>query len=323
MMRKTPIIIDCDPGHDDAMAIMWALSSESLDVRAITCVMGNKSLDKVVNNTLRLLTRLGATHIPVGVGSRDPLLRERLTGGGVVHGVSGLDGPSMPEPSFAPSSLSAVDLMIQVLEQSTEKITLCPLGPLTNIANLFLVRPDLKGKIDRISLMGGGYAIGNWTPQAEFNILADPEAAKIVFKSGLPIAMSGLDVTMKAYLTREDIEQLRHAGSSGATFAAELIDYFSRYHFEVEKLPGCTLHDPCAIAWLVHPELFKTRLCHVDVECTGVYAVGKTVVDWFDVLKKPKMVDVLYDVDREAFVNRFIEAMKNLKEPEQMKNEHL
>lgn len=323
MISKIPLMIDCDPGHDDILAIMWALSSEQLDLRAITCVMGNKSLDKVVANTLRTLTRLGVTHIPVGIGSSNPMIRPRLTGGGVVHGLTGLDGPSMPEPGFEPSKLSAVDLMIQVLETAEVPVTICPLGPLTNIANLLLVRPDLKVKIAGLSLMGGGYAIGNWTPQAEFNILADPEAAKIVFNSGLPIAMSGLDVTLKAYLTRADIERLREAGSSGARFAAELIDYFSRYHFEVEKLPGCTLHDPCAVAWLLHPDLFKARECSVDVECTGVYAVGKTVVDWYNVLGQTRNVDVLYDVDREAFVDRFIAAMKNLKEPEQLKHEHL
>lgn len=311
-MSKRPIIIDCDPGHDDAMAIMWALSSEALDVRAITCVAGNKSLEKVVNNTLRVLTKFGHTNIPVGVGAAKPLLRERLRGGGSVHGESGIDGPILPDAGFEASELSAFDLMVKVIEENDGPVTICPLGPLTNIAQLLIVRPDLKAKIDRISLMGGGYYIGNWTPQAEFNILADPEAAKTVFTSGLPVAMAGLDVTHKAYLTREDHERLRNSDSAGAQFASELLDFYSHYHYEIEKLPGSTMHDPCAIAWLTNPEIFKTRQCYVDVECTGEYAIGKTVVDWYDVWGKPKTVDVLYDVDREAFADLFIEAMTKI-----------
>jgi len=318
-MKKIPIIIDCDPGHDDAMAILWALASEELEIKAVTTVAGNQTIEKVTTNAIKVLTMAGRLDIPVAMGASQPLLKKLVVGGNVVHGESGLEGPILPECGFEPVKLNAVELLIKVIEESIEKITLVPLGPLTNIASLFIVRPDLKEKIERISLMGGGARMGNWTPTAEYNIWADPEAAHIVFNSGLPIIMSGLDVTLKAYVTREENEILRAQGNKISVFAAELIDFFSKYHYEVEELAGCTLHDPTAIAALVHPELFTSQLCHVDVELKGELTTGMTVVDTVNYLEKifgekvEKNTTVLFDVDRTKYVEAFFSAMKSLK----------
>ena len=315
--KKRGIIIDCDPGHDDAMAILWALASPNLEIKAITTVAGNQTLEKVTNNAIKVLTKARQYKIPVACGAKEPLIRKLVIGGQIVHGDSGLEGPILPENGFNISELSALKLYEKILEESKEKITFVGIGPLTNIAQLLITRPDLKQKIEEIYIMGGG-TIGNWTPAAEYNIFADPEAAKVVFNSSLPIIMAGLDVTQKAYITREENEILRAQGNEISVFAAELIDYFSRYHYEVEGFPGCTLHDPCAIAALVHPELFESVQCNVDVEVTGELTRGMTVVDTIDYQKKLFGLEVdhntkfLKNVHREKFVKEFFKAMKSL-----------
>ena len=315
--KKRGIIIDCDPGHDDAMAILWALASPNLEIKAITTVAGNQTLEKVTNNAIKVLTKARQYKIPVACGAKEPLIRKLVIGGQIVHGDSGLEGPILPENGFNISELSALKLYEKILEESKEKITFVGIGPLTNIAQLLITRPDLKQKIEEIYIMGGG-TIGNWTPAAEYNIFADPEAAKVVFNSSLPIIMAGLDVTQKAYITREENEILRAQGKEISVFVAELIDYFSRYHYEVEGFPGCTLHDPCAIAALVHPELFESVQCNVDVEVTGELTRGMTVVDTIDYQKKLFGLEVdhntkfLKNVHREKFVKEFFKAMKSL-----------
>ena len=315
--KKRGIIIDCDPGHDDAMAILWALASPNLEIKAITTVAGNQTLEKVTNNAIKVLTKARQYKIPVACGAKEPLIRKLVIGGQIVHGDSGLEGPILPENGFNISELSALKLYEKILEESKEKITFVGIGPLTNIAQLLIIRPDLKQKIEEIYIMGGG-TIGNWTPAAEYNIFADPEAAKVVFNSSLPIIMAGLDVTQKAYITREENEILRAQGNEISVFVAELIDYFSRYHYEVEGFPGCTLHDPCAIAALVHPELFESVQCNVDVEVTGELTRGMTVVDTIDYQKKLFGLEVdhntkfLKNVHREKFVKEFFKAMKSL-----------
>lgn len=318
MDKKIPVIIDCDPGHDDAMAILWALASPQIKVLAVTTVAGNQTIEKVTNNAIKVLTKARRLDIPVAMGAKQPLIRKLVVGGEVVHGSSGLEGPVLPECGFEPSKLTALELLIKTIEESEEKVTLVPIGPLTNIATLLIVRPDLKEKIERLSIMGGGAYMGNWTPAAEYNIWADPEAAKVVFNSGLPIIMSGLDVTHKAYITREENEVLRAQGNELSVFAAELIDYFSRYHYEVEGFPGCTMHDPTAIVVLLHPEIFTGITCNVDVEVSGELTTGMTVVDTIGYKEKifgekvDKNTYVLFQVDRQKYVEYFFEAMKAL-----------
>lgn len=315
-MDKIPVIIDCDPGHDDAIAVLWALASPKLDIKAITTVAGNQSIEKVTDNAIRVLTMAGVSHIPVGQGYKDPLIGS-IKYGEMIHGETGLDGPELPEKGFEKSELNAFELMVKVLEESQEKVTLVGLGPLSNIARLLIVRPDLKTKIEQISIMGGG-TYGNWTPAAEFNIWDDPEAAKIVFDSGLPIIMAGLDVTQKAYVRDKENDKLKAQGNRISVFVSELIEYYREYHYKVEGFPGCTLHDPCAIAALIHPEIFQSQLCHVDVELSGKLTRGMTVIDKIGYLnkifhedKKPQ-VKVLYEVDREKFVEYLCDAMLNL-----------
>lgn len=316
-MEKRPVIIDCDPGHDDAMAILWALASEDLVIKAVTTVAGNQTIEKVTNNAIKVLTKAKTLHIPVAKGAKEPMVRKLVIGGELVHGDSGLEGPVLPENGFEASGLRALELMIKVLEESEKKVTIVGIGPLTNVAELLIIRPDLKEKIEEIAIMGGG-TTGNFTPAAEYNIFADPEAAKVVFNCGLPVIMAGLDVTLKAYVTKQENEKLREQGNEISVFAAELIDYFSKYHYEVEGFPGCTLHDPCAIAALVHPEIFKMKRCNVDVEIHGELTTGMTVVDVIDYQRKlfGKKVNYntqfIYEVDREKFVEYFFAAMKGL-----------
>lgn len=318
-MEKLPVLIDCDPGHDDAMAILWALASEELELLAVTTVTGNSSLEKVTNNAVKVLTKAGVLNIPVARGMAEPLVRDLIGDqfGTQVHGESGLGGPKLPENGFEISELSAVEMIIRVLEESETPVALIAIGPLTNVAMALKLRPDLKARIKVISLMGGG-SRGNWTPAAEYNIYADAEAAYIVFHSGVPILMSGLDVTQKAYITREENERLREKGTEVAVFVAELIDFFSRYHYEVEGLPGCTLHDPTAVAALIHPEWFTYADCNVEIELDGAYTKGMTVIDEKNYQDKVlggntvKNARVLLSVDREAYVKEFIEAMGRL-----------
>jgi len=315
-MKKIPVIIDCDPGHDDAIALLWALASPALEVKAVTTVAGNQSIEKVTDNAIKVLTKARIYDIPVGQGYSRPLIGE-LNDGGLIHGETGLDGPQLPEKAFEKSELNSVELMIKTIEEAQERITLVALGPLSNLARLLIIRPDLKEKIEQISLMGGG-TYGNWIPAAEYNIWVDPEAAKVVFDSGIPIIMAGLDVTQKAYVTDEENEKLKAQGNEVSIFVSELIEFYRQYHYKVEGFPGCTLHDPCAIAALVHPEIFTAEQCHVDIELSGKLTRGMTVIDRIGYLekifneKKERQVKVLFDVDREKFVEYLLEAMGRL-----------
>lgn len=319
MNKRIPIIIDCDPGHDDAMTIMWALAyPELLDIRGIVTCAGNQTIEKTTRNALRILTFFGRTDIPVAQGAAKPLVKQmKVEGTPIVHGESGLDGPALPEPACGTVGMSAVELLIKLLEESEEKVTILELAAHTNIATLFAARPDLIEKIDHIYMMGGG-TIGNWSPAAEFNIWWDPEAARMTFKTGLPITMAGLDVTQKAYVTREENERLRAQGNRGSVLAAELIDFYSRYHYEVEGFPGCTLHDPCAVASLLRPDLFYGEQCYVDVETNGNLTNGMTVIDRINYITKltgrqvNQNTNVLFNVDREGFVETFLSAMRKL-----------
>ncbi len=305
-MRK-PVIIDCDPGHDDAIALLLAFASDKIDVKAVTIVAGNQTLEKTLNNALRVLS-FANIDVPVAKGFEKPLMRDLIIAP-EVHGESGLDGPELPESTLKPSDLSAIELIAKVLRESDEKVTLIPTGALTNIARFLLCYPELKNKVERISLMGGACFGGNWTPAAEFNILVDPEAADIVFKSGIPITMCGLDVTHKALVYAEDIERIRSLGGKVAVMVAELLDFFSEFHLDT-GFEGSPLHDPCAVAWVIDPSIIETKKLNVAIETKGQHTLGATVVDYYDVLGKEKNVDVAFDIDRERFIDMLVEAMK-------------
>lgn len=296
---KKPVIIDCDPGHDDAIALLMAFASDQLDVKAVTVVAGNQTIEKTLDNALKVLSFAGID-VEVAAGAAKPMLRD-LRIAPQVHGDSGLDGPELPPAKLKASRDNAVDVLTRILKSSTEQITLIPTGALTNIALTLLCHPEVKEKIARISLMGGACYGGNWTPAAEFNILVDPEAASVVFNSGVPITMNGLDVTHKALIYRNEVEQLRRTGKRVATMVAELLDFFFKFHQDA-GFAGCPLHDPCAVAWVIDPSLITTKSCHVDIETQGVHTLGAAVVDYHDVLKKIKNADVAFDIDRERFV---------------------
>ena len=286
-----PVIIDCDPGHDDAIALVLALASPELDVKAVTSSAGNQTPDKTLRNVLRMLTLLKRPDIPVAGGALKPLMRELIIADNV-HGESGLDGPALPEPGFAAQSCTAVELMANILRDSVEPVTIVATGPQTNVALLLNSHPELHAKI------------------VEFNIYVDPEAAEIVFQSGLPVVMAGLDVTHKAQIHVEDIEHFRRIGNPISTIVAELLDFFLEYHKD-EKwgFVGAPLHDPCTIAWLLKPEMFTTVERWVGVETQGKYTQGMTVVDFYNLTGKQPNATVMLDVDRQAFVDLLAERL--------------
>ncbi|MFB5078170.1 pyrimidine-specific ribonucleoside hydrolase RihA [Raoultella sp. C349492] len=304
-----PIILDCDPGHDDAIAIVLALASPELDVKAITSSAGNQTPEKTLRNVLRMLTLLQRQDIPVAGGARKPLMRELIIADNV-HGESGLDGPALPEPDFAPQNCTAVELMAKTLRESPQPVTIIATGPQTNVALLLNGHPELHDKIARIVMMGGAMVLGNWQPAAEFNIYVDPEAAEIVFQSGIPVVMAGLDVTHRAQIHDMDIERFRRVGNPVATIVAELLDFFMEYHKDAKwGFTGAPLHDPCTIAWLLKPELFTCAERWVGVETQGKYTQGMTVVDYYFLTGKQPNTTVLLDVDREGFVDLLAERL--------------
>ncbi|MEW5284595.1 pyrimidine-specific ribonucleoside hydrolase RihA [Klebsiella michiganensis] len=304
-----PVIIDCDPGHDDAIALVLALASPELNVKAVTSSAGNQTPDKTLRNVLRMLTLLKRPDLPVAAGALKPCMRELITADNV-HGESGLDGPALPEPGFAAQTCTAVELMAKTLRDSAEPVTIVATGPQTNVALLLNSHPELHAKIARIVIMGGAMVLGNWQPAVEFNIYVDPEAAEIVFQSGIPVVMAGLDVTHKAQIHVEDIERFRRIGNPISTIVAELLDFFLEYHKD-EKwgFVGAPLHDPCTIAWLLKPEMFTTVERWVGVETQGKYTQGMTVVDFYNLTGRKPNATVMLDVDRQEFVDLLAERL--------------
>ncbi|MGE6180065.1 pyrimidine-specific ribonucleoside hydrolase RihA [Aeromonas salmonicida] len=305
-----PVILDCDPGHDDAIALILALASPELKVLAVTTSAGNQTQEKTLNNALRILTLLGRDDIPVAAGAPKPLARELIIADNV-HGESGLDGPTLPDPAFAPQAMTGLELMAKSLRESPEPVTLVPTGPLTNIALLLTAHPELKPNIARIVLMGGAAGAGNWTPAAEFNIYVDPEAADMVFKSGIPITMCGLDVTHEAQVMDEDIARVRAIANPVARCVAGLLDFFMIYHRDPKwGFAGAPLHDPCTIAWLLAPGLFHGVECRVDIETRGLHTTGMTVVDRYQLTGKPANALVLLGLDRPGFIDLLVERLR-------------
>lgn len=306
-LKKIPVILDGDPGHDDAIAWVLARASRQLDILAVTSCCGNQTIEKTTYNALHICTLIGLD-APVGKGCPHPLLNDVMNAPSV-HGESGLDGPALPEPSRSASELSAPELMAKVLRESPEPVTIVATGPQTNVAALLLAHPELKEKIARISLMGGGIATGNWTPAAEFNILVDPEAAKIVFESGVPITMAGLDVTEKALILPEDFERVRALGNPVSTIVAEWLEFFYKFHRSI-GYDGAPMHDPCAVMVLLHPEIFTVKPMYVQIETAGEYCRGTTVGDVLGFSGHAPNADVLLDVDRDRFADLLVEAIR-------------
>ncbi|OWF81860.1 pyrimidine-specific ribonucleoside hydrolase RihA [Yersinia alsatica] len=303
------IIIDCDPGHDDAIALILALASPELKIEAVTTCAGNQTPDKTLRNALRILTLLERQDIPVAGGALKPLLRELIIADNV-HGESGLDGPSLPDPDFAPQAENAVELMARILRASPHPVTIVATGPLTNVALLLAGHGALVAKIERIVIMGGAVMLGNWTPAAEFNIFVDPEAAERVFKSGIPITMAGLDVTHQAQVMDEDIDRIRQLNNPVAEVVAGLLDFFMLYHRQERwGFQGAPLHDPCTIAWLLAPELFTSIERWVGIETRGEYTQGMTVVDYYQLTGNKPNAEVLMGINRQGFIDLLVERV--------------
>jgi inosine-uridine nucleoside N-ribohydrolase len=310
MSDKIPVILDVDPGHDDAVAIMLASGSEKLDLLAVTTVAGNVPLEKTTHNALKILSLIGRGDVPVGRGASAPLSRPLHTAEDI-HGESGLDGPEIPEATFEADERSATELMASAIESSSEPVTLVPVGPLTNIATFLRERPDLTPNISRIVLMGGSIGPGNTTPAAEFNIYVDPEAAREVFASNLPTTMCGLDVTHRAGAGPEEREKLRSLGELG-TIVAGFLEFFAGTYKKIHGFDAPPLHDPVAVASIIEPEILKTRPMHVAVECEGELTRGETVCDVNGVTKNKPNAEVGVGLDRERFFEILYDALERL-----------
>ncbi len=306
----TRIIIDCDPGHDDMMAIMLASASDQIDLLGVTTVAGNQTGDKTFENALRVLTLINE-ELPVARGADKPLLRELVTAP-QFHGQSGLDGAELPEPNIKALDIDAVDFIINMLEESLEKIVLVPTGPLTNIAMLLLKRPEIKNKIERIVLMGGGMHDSNVTPAAEFNIYVDPEAAKIVFESGIPITMVGLDVTNKALMSFDEIEGIIADNGLISSKVGPLLKFFANANKKIFGLNGAPIHDALAVAAVIDPTVIQTKFLNVAVDTTSDLSRGATLVDIYGATNRTPNADVALEVDTPKFVGFMLDSIKTL-----------
>jgi inosine-uridine nucleoside N-ribohydrolase len=304
----TPIILDCDPGHDDAIALLLALASPELELLGVTTTYGNQTLEKTTANALRVLELAGRQDVPVAVGASAPLERE-LVVAAHVHGESGLDGPSLPQASAEPVAVPAVEWTAGAIASAPGPVTLVPTGPLTNVA-AYLAAHGTAG-IERIVLMGGAIAEGNMTPAAEFNIWADPEAAQAVFDAGLDVTMIGLDVTHRAVTGPAVQRRLRDAGSIGV-FVAELVDFFTVYHRQTYGWDGAPIHDAVAVAHVLRPGLVETKLRNVEVELVSELCRGRTVVDLWLRTGRPANAHVGVDLESDAFFDLLVERIARL-----------
>lgn len=301
MPRK--IIFDTDPGQDDAVALLLALASpDEIEVLGVTTVAGNVPLDLTTRNALTLTGLAGRPELPVYAGCDRPMTQPLMTAENV-HGSTGLDGIDLGDPSNAVSAGHAVDFIIDTLRaEPAGTVTLVPVGPLTNIATAFRRAPDIIPRVQQIVLMGGAYfEVGNVTPAAEFNIYVDPEAAEIVFTSGVDLVVVPLDVTHRALTSRAWTNAMRALGTTVGTAVAAWTDFFERYDKAKYGSDGAPLHDPCTIAWLIRPDLFTGRRINVVIETAGTYTRGMTVADWWGVSGREPNALFLRDIDREGF----------------------
>jgi inosine-uridine nucleoside N-ribohydrolase len=304
----TKLILDTDPGHDDAIALLLALASPELDVLGVTTVSGNQTLEKTTANALKILEFVERTDVPVHVGAPRPLVREQWAAA-YVHGDSGLDGPDLPNPKTEPSKGHATDFIAAQVEDN-DGVVLVPVGPLTNIGLLLAKYPGIESRIARIVLMGGAIAEGNVTPGAEFNIWADPEAAHRVFTSGIEVTMIGLDVTHKALLLPEKVDELRGAGRVGS-LVAQLYDFYHGRHVRMYGWEGSPVHDALAVAHVIRGEFVETEHCHVQVDIGPEPGRGRTYVDLWKRTGGEPNAHVGVGVDGPGFIDFLIERLSS------------
>ena len=305
-MSATKILLDCDPGHDDAIALLLALASPELELLGVTTVAGNQTLDKTTANALRLLEFAGRGDIPVAAGADRPLVREQYVAS-YVHGETGLDGPDLPPAQGSPLEQHAVDFLADAIRETGGKVTLVPTGPLTNVALLLALHPDARP--ERIVLMGGAIAEGNVTPAAEFNIWADPEAAARVFASGLDVTMVGLDVTHQALFTPAHVGRL--AGRVGR-MVAELLEFYGHFHKQVYNFDGSPIHDAVAVAHIIREDLVKTEHLNTEIDVESELCRGRTVVDVWRRSGRDPNSHVGVDIDADGFLELLVARLNSL-----------
>jgi len=305
-VTATPVLIDCDPGHDDAIALLLAVASPELELLGVTTVAGNQTLEKTTANAIRVLEFAGRGDIPVAAGAGGPLVREPYVAD-YVHGETGLDGPDLPPPQSAPVNRHAADFLADKIREADRGVTLIPVGPLTNVALMLALHPDARP--ERIVLMGGAIAEGNVTPAAEFNIWCDPEAAERVFNSGIDVTMIGLDVTHKALFTQAYIGRL--AGRVGE-MVTELLRFYDRFHKEVYGFEGSPIHDAVAVAHVVSAELVGTLRRNVEIDIDSTLCRGRTVVDLWRRTERSPNAHVGVEIDADLFLELLVERINSL-----------
>lgn len=308
MGAPAPVILDCDPGHDDALAILLAAAHPAIDLLAITTCGGNQTVEKCTLNARRVCTAAGISGVPIARGAAGPLVG-LLHVGEYVHGASGLDGPAFGEPTVPEHPEPAHDLIVRTLREHPEPVTLVPTGPLTNIALVVKAHPELVSNIGGIVLMGGSTERGNDTPYAEFNIRVDPEAAEIVFSSGVPVTMCGLNVTHQALATPEVLERLRALGTNIGGLCVELLTFFSESYRKVWGFESPPLHDPVAVACVIDPSIVDCVEAPVAIETRGLHTRGATCVDLHHLTGQPDNALVAMRLDAERFWDLMIEAV--------------
>ncbi|MBG6239509.1 purine nucleosidase [Mycetocola sp. CAN_C7] len=312
----TSILLDCDPGHDDAIALLLAHGNPDIELLGVTTVMGNQTLDKVTHNALSIARVAGITGVPFAAGCPRPLVRNLETAPSI-HGESGLDGPVLPEPVIELDTRHAVDLIIDtVMEREPGTVTLVPTGALTNIAMAARKEPRIVPRVKEVVLMGGGFHTGNWSAVAEFNIVIDPEAAHIVFNERWPLTMVGLDLTHQALATPAVAERIAAVGTGPARFVGELLDFFAETYREVQGFDAPPVHDPCAVAYVIDPSVLTVRRAPLDVELTGTLTLGMTVADFRAPAPDGCTTQVAVDLDVDRFWDLIIDALVRIGDPE-------
>lgn len=306
--RRQRIVLDCDPGHDDAIAILLAAHHPRLKLEAITTVAGNQTVQKTARNALKVCSLAGIRDVPIAAGMDRPLVREQRVAADI-HGESGLDGPALPEPDLELAPIHAVDLLIELLLASDGDLTVVATGPLTNVATAMRREPRIVPKIQQIVLMGGAMGLGNTTPAAEFNIYVDPEAAHAVFSCGRPVTMIGLDVTHQAQATPEVRARIRALGSPVARLVDGLLEFFASTYLKVFGIPSPPVHDPCAVARVIDASLLRAQPMRVDVELRGEFTTGRTVCDRYSITGRAPNADVGLELDVPRFWDLLIETL--------------
>jgi inosine-uridine nucleoside N-ribohydrolase len=306
---RVPCVLDCDPGHDDAVAILLAACDPRIDLRAITTVAGNGTLQNVTRNARRICTLAGIRDVPIAAGADRPL-RRTLVIAADVHGESALDGPALPEPGVPLDARPAHELIADVVRASPEPVTLVATGPLTNVATVLERHPEAAGRLREIVLMGGSTERGNTTPYAEFNVYVDPEAAELVFTSGVPVTMVGLNLTHQALATDAVLARLRALGTELGSVVAEWMTFFAATYRAVFGLSAPPVHDPCAVALLIDPDVIRCVDAFVAIETEGRWTRGATVVDLHHRLGRPPNARVAMQLDAERFWALVLDAVE-------------